>query len=307
MERYFCQEEQTHSSKFSIVIPTLNEGDLLRMTIESVLEQTEYPDFEIIIVDDGSTDGSTEDYRCRAYKDLRLKVVDGGGLGVAKARNRGAELAYGEFVVFLDAHCTVSPDWLTRFAAALNAPDAGLVSPTFTRLQETQPRGCGLTWIDKRLDTAWFEPLDTHEVYEVPLNIGACQAFRTSTFFAIGKYEEGFNSWGSEDLEICVRAWLLGYRVLADPVATVAHYFREERNYEVDDFDVTYNVLRMLHLHFSAPRIRKIIRQFKDIPDLTKALDSLYQSDIFEVRARLVSQQKRTDDWFCETFAPALA
>lgn len=296
--------ERPRRGLISVVIPTLNEGELLHMTVESVISETDYREFEVVIVDDGSTDGSTDRYRGAA---ANVRVVDGGGLGVAKARNRGAEDARGEFVVFLDAHCRVSPNWLGRLTRELRDPRVALIGPTFSRLNEPEPRGCGVAWTDSGLNTTWFEPLKVRHAYDVPLTIGACQGFRTDTFKAIGRYEEGFASWGSEDLEICLRCWLLGYRVLADPEVTVAHHFREVRNYEVDDDDVNYNVLRMLFLHFSAPRIRRILHRFGSIGGIDRALDSVYASDVFKVRAELQAVRRRSDDWYCAEFAPSLA
>ncbi|WP_431283644.1 glycosyltransferase family 2 protein [Humitalea sp. 24SJ18S-53] len=288
---------------FTVVIPTLNEGALLHMTVDSIRDRTRGPDYEVVIVDDGSTDGSTERYR---GGDARIRVVDGGGLGVARARNLGAARALGEWVVFLDAHCEVSETWLDRMALALADPQVALVGPCFTRLREAAPRGCGVAWVDHALETNWYEPLDVADAYDVPLTIGACQAFRTATFHAIGRYEEGFTSWGSEDLEICLRAWLLGYRVQGDPVATVAHYFRETRNYEVDEHVVTCNVLRMLFLHFSAPRIRRVLRAVGGVMGLDRALDAVCGSDVFQVRAALEAVRQRDDDWYCRAFAPGL-
>ena len=159
--------------------------------------------------------------------------------------------------------------------AALQNRQVGPIGPTFTQLHEPKPRGCGVAWIDHGMDTTWYEPMDVDRAYDIPLTIGACQAFRTGTFHSMGRDEEGFASWDSEDLEICLRAWLLGYRVLGDPVATVAHCFRDERNYEVDDHDVNYNALRMLFLHFSAPRIRRILRAVGGVVGLDCALDAI--------------------------------
>jgi glycosyltransferase involved in cell wall biosynthesis len=196
-------------------VPTLNEGSLLGMTIESILSQTAYPNYEVIVVVDGSTDGS-----CAALAPLdgRVRVISSEGLGVARARNLGAAFARGEYVVFLDAHCRVSPNWLTGLAAALAPSDVGVAGPCFTRLHEPEPRGCGMMWPDLRLDPTWFMPAPTQQPYAVPLTTGACQAFRLATFKTLGCYEEGFTSWGFEDVEICLRAWLLGYRVVANPL-----------------------------------------------------------------------------------------
>ena len=94
---------------FSIVIPTLNEGDMLSMTVENILEVTAFPSIEVIVVDDGSTDGS-----CDAYRDTikPVRVITSNQLGIPRARNLGAEEARGEYVLFIDAHCKVSANWI---------------------------------------------------------------------------------------------------------------------------------------------------------------------------------------------------
>jgi glycosyltransferase involved in cell wall biosynthesis len=282
------------AGRVSVVIPTLNEGALLGMTIDSIRDQTRYQNWEILIVDDGSTDGSIEAFR---DADARVRVIDGRGVGVARARNLGARHASGKYLVFIDAHCRVSADWLDALVEALAPMDVGLVGPTFTRLEEPEPRGCGMVWKDATLDPAWFEPADDRP-YAVPLTTGACQAFRRRTFEAVGGYEHGFTRWGFEDVEICVRAWLLGYRVVADPRAVVAHYFRESRNYEVNDADITMNFLRMIHMHFTPPRIRRVLRAVAGNPLIPAALDRLYAGDVFRVRTRLEAARVRNDDWF---------
>lgn len=290
---------------FSIVVPTLNEGDMLHMTVDSILEKTEYPNFELIIVDDGSTDESCDRYKC-ANGDPRIRLIASPGLGVAKARNLGASHARGEFIVFLDAHCKVSPNWLGRFSKALKSRDVGVVGPCFTRLNEPQPRGAGMNWFNDCLDLGWFEPVDTEHPYEVPITPGGCQAFRTKTFQEIGCFDQGFGRWGSEDVEVCLRAWLLGYRVLVDPTITIAHDFRDSRNFEVEDMDVTYNFLRLIHIHFSPKRIRRVLRAVGQIGNLDIAVDKLYQSDVFDIRAALERTRVRTDSWFCQTFVQIL-
>ena len=205
---------------------------MLRMTVESITACTTYPEFEIVIVDDGSTDGSCDVYRAGTAGD-RTRVVDGGGGGIPRARNLGEEHASGAYVVFLDAHCRVSANWLDLFAEALRRRDTAIVGPTFTRLEQAEPKGCGMTWLNHKLEKTWFVPLPTDKPYEVPITPGGCQAFRRDTFRTIGRFDEGFTKFGFQDVEICLRAWLLGYRVLVNPAVEIAHHFRTERNYQV--------------------------------------------------------------------------
>jgi len=284
---------------FSVVIPTHNEGEMLHQTVESILLQTTYPSFEIILVDDGSDDGSCDRYQ---NGNEIVRVVTGRDLGIPRARNLGAEHARGNYVLFLDAHCRVSPEWLTRFTRALKKDDVGLVGPCFTRLGEPEPRGCGMVWINTRLECSWLLPLDRGGPYEVPITPGGCQAFRMETFRRLGGFDDGFTRWGFQDEEICVRAWLSGYRVQVDPGIVIQHYFRDKVAYQVDDEAVLYNYLRMIHLHFSPPRIRRCIASLGNYPGLEQVIDRLYESDLFERRDALNAARVHDDNWYFRLF-----
>lgn len=85
--------------KFSIVIPLYNKRNSLRDCIESVLNQS-YDDFELIVVDDGSTDGSAE--IVREFSDERIRLVEKENGGVSSARNLGVKLAKNPWIAFLD-------------------------------------------------------------------------------------------------------------------------------------------------------------------------------------------------------------
>lgn len=286
---------------FSVVIPTRNEGNLLHMTVDSICEQTTYPDYEIVVVDDGSTDGS-----CDRYRDTLgpVRIVESGGVGIPRARNLGEEHAKGTFVVFLDAHCRVSANWLDVFAAALRKQSIAIVGPTFTRLEDPEPKGCGMTWLNHKLEKTWFVPEDTNKPYDIALTPGGCQAFRRNTFRSIGRFDEGFTQFGFQDVEICLRAWLLGFRVVVNPTACVAHYFRESRNYEVEDIGIVYNYLRLIHTHFAPSRVRRCLRDLGPYPNLEQAMDDLYKSDVFELRTDLEAARVFDDQWFFEQFVP---
>lgn len=88
--------------KFSVVIPAYNAEATLRSTVVSVLAQTDQ-DFEIVIVDDGSSDGTLKAMLDLAVMDERTRIVSQPNLGVSSTRNYGASLAKGELIAFLDA------------------------------------------------------------------------------------------------------------------------------------------------------------------------------------------------------------
>ena len=93
---------ENYSCKVSVVMPVYNADDYITQAIETVLSQT-LSDFELICVDDGSTDKSVEIIKSFADADKRVKLVEMSHIGVSTARNKGLLKSQGEYVIFLDA------------------------------------------------------------------------------------------------------------------------------------------------------------------------------------------------------------
>lgn len=108
----------------SIIIPVYNVEQFLPQCLNSILAQT-YQDYEVILVDDGSPDGSGVICDEYAQKDVRFRVIHKQNAGVSAARNTGIEMAKGEWVSFIDSDDFVEPDYLASFDADGN--DADLV------------------------------------------------------------------------------------------------------------------------------------------------------------------------------------
>ena len=99
--------------KVSVIIPTYNEEKVIGECLRSLANQT-YKDFEVIVVDDGSTDKTWEVLSELKVKNLKLKVVRGSHLGAGAARNLGTKSATGEILVFVDADMTFDKDFLKK-------------------------------------------------------------------------------------------------------------------------------------------------------------------------------------------------
>ena len=104
------------TAKISIIMPVYNTVDYLEKSIESVREQT-FPEFELICVDDGSSDGSLEILQEYAKKDTRIKVFqhEHDGRGAAGARNMALEQVTGEYIAFLDSDDYYNSDNILAF------------------------------------------------------------------------------------------------------------------------------------------------------------------------------------------------
>ncbi|MBW3629170.1 MAG: glycosyltransferase, partial [Gemmatimonadetes bacterium] len=141
---------KTGNGKVSVVIPCYNAEDFVGATVQSVLEQT-YPDVEILVVDDGSTDGSREVIRRFAG---RVREIDSGtNRGGSHARNRGAALAVGEFLMFLDSDDVIAPDTL---AGLVEAAGQGADSIAFCEWDRLRSRDGG--WRAEPADAALPDP-----------------------------------------------------------------------------------------------------------------------------------------------------
>ncbi|PZP50926.1 MAG: hypothetical protein DI598_04460 [Pseudopedobacter saltans] len=103
---------------YSIVIPIYNASKFLSKCIDSVINQS-YKDFELILVDDGSTDGSLEIIESYSKQDKRIIVCSQTNKGVSAARNFGIEHAIGKYILFIDADDWISMDYLSTFQSLL--------------------------------------------------------------------------------------------------------------------------------------------------------------------------------------------
>lgn len=154
----------------SIIIPVYNVEKYLRQCIDSVLSQT-FQDFEIILVDDGSTDSSGE--ICDEYvtKDDRIRVIHKANEGVSIARNIGIEMTSGELLMFLDSDDFLYPDALkVLYEASIETPCADII----------------ISGMEK-----YFVSTDTKELFNLDANIYSKSLFGELSIYLKKKYFYG--------------------------------------------------------------------------------------------------------------------
>ena len=183
-----------HFPRLSILVPARNEESNIRTCVESLLAQ-EYPDFEVLVLNDNSTDGTSAILKQISKRDARLRVFDGetppsGWLGKHWACHQLAQRASGELILFTDADTRHEPNALRDSVSALIARNADLVT-AFPR-EEMQTWGERLTVPILAFGVFCFFPILLAEKLRLPafsVTIGQFMLFRRSAFEAIGGYE----------------------------------------------------------------------------------------------------------------------
>lgn len=112
--------------QISVIIPVFNAGNLLKQSIESLMNQTFFA-WEAVCVDDGSTDGSAQVLDCFALQDSRIKVIHKQNGGVSSARNSGLDNAHAPFITMLDADDYLHPQSLEKLYYAMQTHDCDIV------------------------------------------------------------------------------------------------------------------------------------------------------------------------------------
>lgn len=287
---------------FSAVIPAHNEGDSLQRTVHALLA-TLPADGEIVVVDDGSSDGCADflDSGYPAVRRLRPPVR----LGAPAARNAGARDARGELLVFCDAHVIPPFGWADSFEAVLRDESVGAVGPAISVVGAPARIGYGLIWRDDALNVEWL-PRRQSDPYPVPILGGCFVGVRRDVFRETGGFDDGLEGCGGEDAEMSLRLWLLGYRCLLIPEVVVGHQFRSVRPYDMDATAIPHNFLRIGTVHFGEERLIRLVRCLARTPAFPAAFASLVEGDSAARRDRLHAARRHDDDWYFEQFGGLL-
>lgn len=285
-----------HTPLISIIIPVKNEGDNVRATITSLFNCRTNHSYEVIVVDDASTDNCC--YFLTQQPSPQIQLITTEGIGAAAARNLGADHAKGSYLVFCDAHLTFENFWIDRLMDLILAKKADGVAPGIASLTEPHKIGYGQS-LDHRLGVVWNP--NPHQPSPVAVLPGGCFVVSKDVFRKVGGFDRGFRVWGFEDIEFSIKMWLFGYTCMVQPSVKILHLFRQSHPYTVVHEHVYYNMLRMAYSHFSEPRIeacKKLIVYAKasDIDDDVLTHGAAAQ------RMRYLTQRKYDDNWFFQKF-----
>lgn len=204
-------------AKVSVVVPVYNMSRAVCETVRHVIAQTHRP-HEIIIVDDGSTDGTAAALSAEFSGSEMVVVLSQTNSGPASARNHGIRVATGDYVAFTDGDCLPEREWLAELLKGFDTGEVAGVGGTVRRADDNL--------VSEYVDSyGIFNPSVSDEgLVECLVTANAC--FRKDVLVGAGLFDERFTRPGGEDSELSVRVRSMGHVLRYAPRALVLHHHR---------------------------------------------------------------------------------
>jgi glycosyltransferase involved in cell wall biosynthesis len=280
----------------SIVTPAYNSAAYIAETVESVLRQT-WPAFELLIVDDGSTDDTLDVASAVAGDDARVKSFSSPHGGPAIARNIGLQHASGEFIALLDSDDVWDPRYLSEQVALLRKqPEISIVSANVVS------RGGPLDGTPFWPITSGTHELQTNEPIAQEDAVSVFAVFRRTVIERIGGFDPTYT--GNEDYEFWLRAMNAGFRVLQNR-AVLGRYRRRPGSVSSDDVRMLNGIIAVLEsagrlqgrLEADRALISHRLRWFREELVKAEVRSSLERRDGVTASERLRALSRLRKDW----------
>jgi GT2 family glycosyltransferase len=226
----------------SLIVPTRNGLELLRRCINSILEKTDYPNYEILIVDNGSDQQAVLEYLANIVNDRRVRVLrDDRSFNFSALNNSAVQSARGEVVGLINNDIEViSPDWLSEMVSIALQPSVGAVGARLWFPDETLQHGGIILGVGGVANHS-----HKHLPRGVPGYFGraaliqsfsavtaACLVVRRDLYEQVGGLDEANLAVAFNDVDFCLKLREAGYRNVWTPHAELYHHESATRGYE---------------------------------------------------------------------------
>ncbi len=265
-------QPSTATPAVSVVVVTWNGWHFLPGCLDALAAQS-FRDFEVVLVDNGSVDGSVEQVRQR-YSWVRL-IENRENLGFAVANNQALEHCRSRFIALLNNDTRVDPGWLAALVDALERhPNAAGASGTIVSLDEptrvifttpkVDPRSARAIWVEQPAPLCRVDGLS-----------GSCALLRRAVIDRLGLFDPAYWAY-FEETDWCARALIAGWDLLYVPEAVVAHKERGSTTADFLLYQITRNRLRFalknfdrsalprFALHYAYDLARTLARHLRD-------------------------------------------
>jgi len=233
----------------SIIIPSRNGFDQLSVCLKSVFEKSTYPNFEVILVDNGSDDARCLDllanYQVRYPQKFRL-VKDPRPFNFAAQNRAGVDQSSGAYLIFLNNDTEVlTPDWIEELLRVAQFPEVGAVGCKLLYPDGTIQHG-GILGSGRNIAVHAGLNLDrNHNLYCQMLNTlhetlavtAACLMISKAKFLEVGGFDELYLQNGYGDVDFCLKLRQKGYSNLFNPYAVLTHYESKTRKQGLEEFE----------------------------------------------------------------------
>jgi len=222
--------EKATENSVTIIVLTWNKLKFTKYCLYYLYKYTEYPSWDLIVIDNGSTDNTPQFLKGfqKTHENCQI-ILNSRNLGFAKGNNQGIKKAKGQYIVFLNNDVFVTANWLTELLNCIHSsPNIGIVGTKLLYPHNRKIQHAGIVF---SLRGKPFHIFRNQKSTNIRVNIqksynavtAACMLVKRSLIEELGGFDERFRIGNYEDVDLCLRARLKGYKILYCPKSEMLH------------------------------------------------------------------------------------